>query len=96
MNQTNKKSILYTWHKIKKRNFDLIIDDGLHNFKANKMLFENSFKFLKKDGIYIIEDVLLKNIFLYNNFLNKKKCKFEIIHFNNQNYSNHCLIKIIK
>ena len=30
------------------------------------------------------------------NFLIKKKYKFEIIHFNNQNYSNHCLIKIIK
>ena len=96
MDQMSKKSISNIWTKIKKNNFDLIIDDGLHNFYANKILFENSFKYLKKGGIYIIEDVLLKNIFLYNNFFEKKKKSFEIIHFNNQNYSNHCLIKIMK
>ncbi len=96
IDQMSKKSISNFWTKIKKKNFDLIIDDGLHSFHANKILFENSFKYLKKDGIYIIEDILLKNIFLYNNFFIKKKNTFEIIHFNNQNYSNHCLIKIIK
>lgn len=96
MDQRDKKSISHVWNKINKKNFDIMIDDGLHNFKANKILLENSFKFLKKDGIYIIEDILIKNIFLYENFLIKKKYKFEIIHFNNQNYSNHCLIKIIK
>ena len=96
MDQTNKKSVLNVWKKIKRKNFDLIIDDGLHNFKANKKLFESSFKFLKKGGVYIIEDVTLQNVILYNNLLIKKKCNFEVIHFNNQNYSNHCLIKIIK
>ena len=96
MDQRNKKSISYVWKKINKKNFDIIIDDGLHNFKANKMLLINSFKFLKKNGVYIIEDIQLKDILLYNNFLSKKKFKYEIVHFNNQNYSNHCLIKIVK
>ncbi len=96
MDQINKKSISNVWAKINKKNFDLMIDDGFHNFNANKTLFENSFRYLKKGGIYIIEDVHIKNILLYNNFLINKKKTFEIIHFNNQNYSNHCLIKIIK
>jgi hypothetical protein len=36
--------------------FDYIIDDGLHTPIANKLTFSNLFQFLKKDGIYYIED----------------------------------------
>ena len=96
MDQRNKKNISKVWKKINKKNFDIMIDDGLHDFKANKILLINSFKYLKKNGVYIIEDIQLKDILLYNNFLSKKKFKYEIIHFNNENYSNHCLIKIVK
>ena len=45
------------WKKIGIKNFDIIIDDGLHTTDANINLFLNSFKKLKKNGIYIIEDV---------------------------------------
>lgn len=37
--------------------FDVIIDDGLHTPLANGKTFSNLSKYLKKDGIYIIEDV---------------------------------------
>ena len=38
----------------------------------------------------------LTNIFMYEKYFKYNKLNFEIIHFNNENYSNHCLIKIIK
>ena len=45
------------WKSIDKDNFDLIIDDGLHEYEAAKNLFFESFHKLKKGGLYIIEDV---------------------------------------
>jgi hypothetical protein len=45
------------WKEIRIQNFDIIIDDGLHNNYSNINLFINSFNKLKKNGIYIIEDV---------------------------------------
>jgi hypothetical protein len=37
---------------------DLIIDDGLHAFDANKTFFEAAFPMLATNGLYIIEDVV--------------------------------------
>ena len=37
--------------------FDIIIEDGLHTFEANKCFFENSIHKVKRGGIYIIEDI---------------------------------------
>ena len=38
--------------------FDLIVDDGYHDYNANVCMFENSVKNLKEGtGIYVIEDV---------------------------------------
>ena len=38
-------------------NFDIMIDDAIHTFEANKTFFLNSVHKLSKNGIYIIEDV---------------------------------------
>lgn len=43
-------------------NFDVIIDDGLHTYHANKCFFENSIHKLKVGGVYIIEDILNNNL----------------------------------
>ena len=37
--------------------FDLIIDDGLHNMNANLDTLEIAFPYLKDGGLYVIEDV---------------------------------------
>jgi hypothetical protein len=37
--------------------FDLIIDDGLHRFEANRLFLEKSVRKLRAAGIYVIEDV---------------------------------------
>lgn len=39
------------------RGFDVIIDDGLHTFDAQRQTFENLIPFLKEGGVYFIEDV---------------------------------------
>jgi len=45
--------------------FDIMIDDGLHKFHANKTLFDNSFHMLNEGGYYIIEDIVNKRVRLY-------------------------------
>jgi hypothetical protein len=55
----NATSIKIMWKKIGIQNFDIIIDDGLHTTTSNVNFFINSFNKLKKNGIYIIEDVNL-------------------------------------
>lgn len=38
--------------------FDIIVEDGLHEYKANITFLKNSMSHLKKGGIYIVEDLL--------------------------------------
>lgn len=58
--QTNPNIIKDMWDhpSLKDIEFDLIVDDGLHTFEANKCFLENSIHKLKNNGIYIIEDIL--------------------------------------
>ena len=58
IDQTNPESINNFWKQLDLIDFDIVIDDGLHLFEAGKTLFENSIRFLRDDGIYIIEDIL--------------------------------------
>jgi hypothetical protein len=70
VDQLNTSSIETMWKKIGIQNFDIIIDDGLHTIDANINLFINSFNKLKKNGIYIIEDVHSLEL---NNIMEKLK-----------------------
>ena len=95
VDQTDKNSINEMWKNIGEKDFDIIIDDGLHNFNANICLLENSLKYLSKTGIYIIEDIYRKQIKLYEDYLINKNINFEIIDiYNKKNMSNNCLILI--
>lgn len=57
--QTNPGEILKMWSNeiLENKEFDIIIDDGLHEYEANMIFFENSIFKLKKGGYYIIEDI---------------------------------------
>jgi hypothetical protein len=59
VDQTKKETIDELWNSpiLSTIEFDIIIDDGLHEFHANKKFFENSIQKLKKSGVFIIEDV---------------------------------------
>jgi len=70
VNQLDKDSIEIMWKNINQNNFDLIIDDGLHTYESGVNLFLHSFQKLKKNGIYIIEDV-------HSSYLKKMTDKLE-------------------
>jgi len=57
VDQTSKESIQRFLTDVEADEFDIIIDDGLHEYHANFTLFENTIDRLSEDGIYIIEDV---------------------------------------
>lgn len=70
VNQLDTESIKSMWNNIGLKDFDIIIDDGLHEVDANLNFFHNSFDKLKKNGIYVIEDVKLFDL---NTFSKKLK-----------------------
>lgn len=95
VDQTNAISIAELYKNIGNINFDIIIDDGLHEYNANICLFENSFKFLSKQGIYIIEDVFFKDKKKFFDYFQSRNYNFSIIDiFHKNNISNNCLVII--
>ena len=71
IDQTNELSIKRFWDECREDNFDLIIDDGLHTINAGKTLFLNSIDKLSNTGLYVIEDVGLKDLISYEDFFKK-------------------------
>ena len=97
VDQTNPKSIADMYKNIGISKFDVILEDGLHEFNANICFFENSIKFLADDGTYIIEDVYYKDQEKFIKYFEKKKYNFSIIDiFHHKNIANNCLIVIEK
>jgi len=95
VDQTNAISISELYKNIGNINFDIIIDDGLHEYNANICLFENSFKYLSKQSIYIIEDVFFKDKKKFFEYFQSRNYNFSIIDiFHKNNISNNCLIVI--
>ena len=97
VDQTSKNSIKAMWSKIINQ-FDIIVDDGLHEYSANINFFENSFHKLRSSGIYIIEDVAHAEIERYQKYFSNKGYNYMSIILNRPNlpvYSN-CLIVIRK
>ena len=61
--QTNPNAISRLWSiPILSNPFNIIVDDGLHEFSANISFFENSIDKLAPGGFYIIEDILKDEI----------------------------------
>ena len=97
VDQTKPETIKNMFKDIGVAQFDVILEDGLHEFNANICFFENSIKFLAKDGVYIIEDVYFKDQERFIKYFEKSKYNFSIIDiFHNKNIANNCLIIIEK
>lgn len=81
--QTNTQSINNLWNNSDLINleFDIILDDGLHEFNANLTFFENSFFKLKKGGKYIIEDLFVETIEKFENIKEQLIIKHNISSF---------------
>ena len=71
--QTNPDIIKKMWNENNdlSENFDIIVEDGLHTFNANVCFFEHSIHKLKPNGYYIIEDIAINEIPLFNNKLDE-------------------------
>ena len=57
VDQTDSESVKTLWNCFEDTKFDIIIDDGLHDYDANITFFENSIEMLKDGGRYVIEDI---------------------------------------
>nr|QBK85244.1 MAG: methyltransferase [Iridovirus LCIVAC01] len=70
LDQTNPALVNDVFNKsdLKDIEFDIIIDDGLHNFPINYMVLEILYPKLKKGGYYIVEDIINynKSIVMFN------------------------------
>jgi hypothetical protein len=68
VDQLDAKSIQDFWEWVGVQDFDLIVDDGLHTFEAGSSLFLNSIDNLSTSGIYIIEDVGMRDLQRYKDY----------------------------
>lgn len=68
LDQLDRNSIQQFWKQVGQRDFDFILDDGLHTFEAGSSLFENSIDYLAMSGIYVIEDVAWVDLVKYKEF----------------------------
>lgn len=72
IDQRDPVSINLFWEKIKNIEFDFMVDDWLHTFDAAICLFQNCVWHLGVNGIYVIEDVRLADLWKYKIFFNDK------------------------
>jgi hypothetical protein len=68
VDQTNPQTIRELWSAINVDFFDIMIDDGLHEYEAGICLFENSIAKLAHNGIYVIEDVYPGDLYRYQKY----------------------------
>ncbi len=96
VDQFDASSVQKMWRKIKVKNFDLIIDDGCHQYKGTINFFSNSVKFLRKNGFYIIEDIFYKDKEKYLRFFEQKKLNFFFVELSSLNKMKDNNLLIIK
>ena len=97
VDQKNSDTIIAMFNKIGVDKFDIILEDGLHEYNANICFFENSIKYLDDDGIYIIEDIYYKDKKKFINYFKKLKYNFSIVDiFHEENIANNCIVTIRK
>lgn len=79
MDQLDNESINNYFEKFDNFIPTIVIDDGLHEYEAAVSLYNNVFKRLRDDGVYIIEDVdpeMLDKLNLY--FLNQPDVDIDV------------------
>ena len=97
VDQTNPESVKELFKNIGVKKFDIILEDGLHEYNANICCFENSIEYLDNNGIYVIEDVYYKDQEKFINYFSKTSYNFSIIDiFHNKNIANNCILVIKK
>ena len=70
------------WSRINEKDFDFIVDDGLHTFDAGLTLFILSIDRLSIDGVYIIEDVAINDLIKYKKFFSNSEYEVDYVLMN--------------
>ena len=97
VDQKNPEAIKSMFEQIGEDTFDIILEDGLHEYSANICFFENSIKFLSDDGTYIIEDVYFKDKEKFINYFKNKNYNYSVVDiYHEKNIANNCLVIVRK
>jgi hypothetical protein len=95
VDQTDRVSVLRLFEEMDNRQFDLIIDDGLHTFGANRVFLENAYPRLAEGGMHIVEDVRPCDLPAWNTFLSEGRYRAAVLRLPHPtNDSDNCLILI--
>ena len=87
------ETIINTQITNQERMYDIIIDDGLHDFQVNWNMLKLIFSRLKKDGYYIIEDIINFDSTIYQDpFMEKIECKYYKIPNTKNEVDNNILV----
>jgi hypothetical protein len=79
VDQLDPESILGMWSEVGVKDFDFMLDDGLHTFEAGSTLFSNSISMLADHGIYVIEDVSGPDLREYDRYFSNLDYHVEFI-----------------
>ena len=85
IDQLDPVAIKECWSSINERDFDFIVDDGLHTFDAGLTLFVQSIDRLSIDGVYIIEDVAINDLIKYKKFFSNSEYEVDYVLMNRPN-----------
>tara|TARA_Y100001970_G_scaffold72426_1_gene91900 strand:- start:2665 stop:3366 length:702 start_codon:yes stop_codon:yes gene_type:complete len=97
VDQTNPDKINTMFKNIGVEKFDIILEDGLHEYNANICFFENSIKYLSEEGFYIIEDIYFKDKEKFINYFKNYDYNYSIVDiYHNKNIANNCIIIVRK
>lgn len=79
VDQTNAAEVDELWRQVGDVQFDLFIDDGLHEGDAAVTLLKGSLHKVKPGGLYVIEDVHIDMMMTLLGHLNRSNLNFEIV-----------------
>ena len=97
VDQTSPLTIASMFDRIGIEKFDVILEDGLHEFNANICFFENAIRFLDSNGVYIIEDVYYKDKNKFIDYFKNSNYIFSVIDiFHEKNIANNCVVVVQK
>lgn len=85
IDQLDPMAISAFWGMVGAGDFDLMVDDGLHEFEAGTCLFTHSVQHLSQNGIYIIEDVGMSDLLRYAEFFSKMDYSVDYVTMFRQN-----------
>lgn len=97
VDQTDPEKIQKMFKNIGVEKFDIILEDGLHEYNANICFFENAIKYLSDEGFYIIEDVYFKDKTKFINYFKNYDYNYLIVDiFHKNNIANNCIVIVRK